>query len=341
LIEKGGLDPSVLVGGITKDFGHGYKLGKGDYFVIEGDEYDSAYFEKFPKFLSYAPHAAVITSVEHDHIDIYPSKESYQAAFNSFAKLINPGPVAVYAGDPVAVKIAGRAACKVITYGVKGDPLPVLPAWYAEPLSSFEFKLLIDGKEAGTWRTALAGQHNLRNALAALIMAHEAAHLSLNLLKESLVNFGGIERRQQIIGTPGGITIYDDFAHHPTAVKETIRALKSKHKKNRLIVAFEPRSATACRKMHQQAYALAFDDADLAIIAPPGRTLPENEMLNTEQLAYDLKKRKKNAIAALSTEQVQDIILQHAKPGDIVVLLSNGSFGGLHNNLKTALDKKG
>ena len=339
LLEKCGVDPGVLVGGITKDFGAGYKLGKGEPFVVEGDEYDSAFFEKTAKFLAYAPKAAVITSVEHDHIDIYPDRESYFDAFRQFAELVHPGPLAIYTGDAGCREIldTSQLNSNVITYGVTGDPFLFEPAWLANPRGPHRFTLTIEGIQHGKWETPLAGAHNLRNTLAALILAHQGAGIPLEELKAALPQFGGVARRQQIIGTPNNITIYDDFAHHPTAVRVTLEALKSEHPTSKIIAAFEPRSATACRKVHQQQYSTAFNDADLALIAPVGRDLPDDEALDTIQLSKAIIKNGIRAIATDSIAHLQALVEKEVAPGDVVVLFSNGSFGGLHQKLNDAL----
>ncbi len=338
LLEATGRDPSVLVGGVTADFGSGYKLGKGPDFVIEGDEYDSAYFEKVPKFLSYAPSAAAITSIEHDHIDIYPTADAYMDVFHELVRLVDPGPLAVYAGDADALFAARGFDARVVTYGVQGDPMPPGTNWVAAHRDDGDFSLLIDGVEAGTWKTVMHGTHNLRNTLGALILAHHAAGIPLDELATALPGFGGIARRQQVVARPRGITLYDDFAHHPTAVGETLRALKRLHRDGRLIAAFEPRSATACRRLHQQRYAEVFDAADLAIIAPVGRDLPVDEMLDTGRLADDLRARGVEAVAASTIDEVVDLITRRAQPGDGVALLSNGAFGGILNTLVGALE---
>jgi len=338
LLHAAGRDPSMLVGGIAANFGRGYLVGGGPDFVIEGDEYDSAYFEKRPKFLSYVPKAAVITSVEHDHIDIYPSFDTYQQAFRDLVALVPPpGPIAVFGGDPAAVAIAETAEAPVIRYAVDGDAVDREVHWTARPLGGGEFRLAIEGQVAGRFKTPIGGRHNLRNTLAALIMGHVGAGVPLGELSSALPGFESVSRRQEVIGRPRGITVYDDFAHHPTAVKETLESLRANHPEGRLLAAFEPRSATACRKLHQEAYALAFDAATRAVIAPPGRDLPEDERLDTARLAEALRKRGIDASAPATIDDVLDDIVRWVRPGDAVALLSNGGFGGLHRRLLDAL----
>jgi len=339
LLHAAGMDPSVLVGGVTADFGAGHRLGRGPHFVLEGDEYDSAWFEKRPKFLSYAPRAAAITSVEHDHVDIYPTWEAYREAFLAFAGLVRPGPLAVWTGDEAALEICGGARCEVVAYAVEGDPGPVAD-WVARPTDEEGgFDLLVRGAPAGRFRSVMAGRHNLRNTLAALILAHRAAGVPLERLAADLPRFGGVARRQQVIGRPRGIAVYDDFAHHPTAVRETLAALCSRHP--RVLAAFEPRSATACRSIHQSGYASAFDGIALAVIAPLGRDLPADQRLDIARLAADIEARGGRAIAATDLDQVIAALVREARPGDGVALLSNGSFGGIGPRLVEALETPG
>jgi UDP-N-acetylmuramate: L-alanyl-gamma-D-glutamyl-meso-diaminopimelate ligase len=189
----------------------------------------------------------------------------------------------------------------------------------------------------GVFDTPLIGVHNLRNTVAALILCHVKAGAPLDALREALPLFKGVARRQQVLGRPGDVTLYDDFAHHPTAVRETLTALKLNHPRGRLIAAFEPRSATACRKLHQTAYIEAFDAADQVIIAPLGRYLPPSERLDTGALAAAVRLRGIDAVATSSIDAVADIILKAALPGDGVVLLSNGGFGNLRKRLLDTL----
>ncbi|MCP4196171.1 MAG: hypothetical protein GY762_03395, partial [Proteobacteria bacterium] len=190
LLHATGRDPSFLVGGITSDFGTGYRLGKSDLFVIEGDEYDSAYFEKVPKFLSYAPKAAVITSVEHDHLDIYPTYQDYENAFTSLAELVPHGaPLAVYAGDRAAVKVAEKSQARMIRYGVAGDAPPGNIDWLAVPGDRWHFDLVVAGKDIGPFHAPIGGKHNLRNTLAALVMCHLSAGVSFKELGDALPAF--------------------------------------------------------------------------------------------------------------------------------------------------------
>jgi UDP-N-acetylmuramate: L-alanyl-gamma-D-glutamyl-meso-diaminopimelate ligase len=338
LLHASSMDPSFLIGGVAADFGSGFRLGSGDWFVIEGDEYDSAYFEKIPKFLSYRPRAAVITSVEHDHVDIYTSFDKYKAAFSSFAGIVpQPGPVAVFAGDAEAVNSTANTKAEVVSYCVEGDAVSIKADWLAVPIERGRFDLVVHGEAVSQFETPLGGRHNLRNVLAALIMCNRAAGVPLSALARALPEFKGVKRRQEVVGRPGGVTVYDDFAHHPTAVEETLKALAGLHPEGRLLAAFEPRSATACRRLHQDRYASSFDSAGRVIIAPPGRDLPEADRLDTRLLARRIQERGVPATAASSLDEVLNQIVNWVRPGDGVALLSNGDFGRLGKRLVEAL----
>lgn len=337
LLDAVGLSPSLLVGGVCANFGTGARLGQGPHFVIEGDEYDSAFFEKRAKFLSYQPEALVLTSVEHDHVDIYPTVESYEATFENLIQLVRTGPIAVWAGDETACRLVRAAAVEVVPYAITGDPCALPPRLVVRPTDDETFHLVIDGLDLGVFTTGLRGAHNLRNTAAALAMAHLYAGVPVSKLVKALPGFQGVARRQELVAIVRDIRIYDDFAHHPTAVRETLAALRAVHPQGRLIAAFEPRSATACRKMHQQAYADAFCSADLAILAPVGRDLPWESRLDTRALADDIRVRGTDAVAAQSLDEVVSTITERASSGDVVVLLSNGAFGGLRRRVPEAL----
>ncbi|MCU0662797.1 MAG: Mur ligase family protein [Myxococcota bacterium] len=337
LLDAAGLHPSVLVGGVAANFGTGARLDNGPHFVIEGDEYDSAFFEKQAKFLSYEPDALVVTSVEHDHIDIYPTFEAYQDAFAQLVRLVRSGPIAVWAGSDAACGLMKGAAVEVVPYAAASDHCAVPPRLLARPTSNQAFRLIMDGADLGLFQTPLRGVHNLRNTLAALAMAHLYAKVDIAALARCLPLFRGVARRQELVATVRGVHVYDDFAHHPTAVRETLLALRGAHPTSKLIAAFEPRSATACRKLHQDAYAEAFEAADHAILAPVGRDLPEDSRLDTTSLAAAIANRGTEAVAAKTLEEVIERIAERVGPGDVVVLLSNGAFGDLRRRVPEAL----
>jgi UDP-N-acetylmuramate: L-alanyl-gamma-D-glutamyl-meso-diaminopimelate ligase len=359
LLEAAGQSPGFLVGGIPKNFDRGFRAPKARLpvagepgaaakppFVIEGDEYDTAFFEKSAKFLHYGADVLVLTSIEHDHIDIYPTEESYLAAFRQLlGDMPDSGLVVANGADARVVELVReQARCEVSWYGLQDEVLPgITPHWMGALAPSAPgtsaFDLYAGGVMCGRFVLPMTGKHNVENALAAIGAVAQGFGAPLDRVGGGLSKFGGIKRRQEIIGTPRGITVYDDFAHHPTAVRETLAALRARHPAGRLIAVFEPRSATACRAMHQAEYAAAFDDADAIFIAPLGRALPEGERLDTERLVADLAARGRAASRHDDIESIVAAVTDIAEPGDGVALLSNGAFGGIHSKMTDALSR--
>jgi UDP-N-acetylmuramate: L-alanyl-gamma-D-glutamyl-meso-diaminopimelate ligase len=348
LLDRLGRDPGMLVGGIPKDFGESFRLGADDApFVIEGDEYDSAFFEKTPKFWRYAPRAVILTSIEHDHIDIYPSLARYREAFVQFvARIPEDGTLVAFAGDPEVRAIASAARCRVVWYALASDDVGDLsPTWIAAPIAAQggmqPFDVFVGGTSCGPVLSPMLGAHNVRNALAAFALVAEASPpgaTSVQELISILRTFRGVRRRQDPIGEGRQVRVYDDFAHHPSAVRETVAAIRARHPEGALIAAFEPRSATACRNLHQASYAESFYDADLTILAPLGRAnVPAEERLDLDAIAGAIRAGGRDAIAPSSIDDVLDAITARAQPGDTVLLMSNGDFGGLHDRLLAAL----
>jgi UDP-N-acetylmuramate: L-alanyl-gamma-D-glutamyl-meso-diaminopimelate ligase len=348
LLREAGREPGYLIGGVPRDDGESFALGAAEApFVIEGDEYDSAFFEKQPKFYRYRPEAAVITSLEHDHIDIYPSMDSYRAAFLGFVERIpERGLLVLYAGDPELRALARQARCRVRFYALAGDDTgDVTPEWLGAPApaegQAQPFDLFFGGSACGRVRSPLSGQHNMRNALAAIALCAEGANVSVNALTRSLAGFRGVRRRQELCAVTFGVRVYDDFAHHPTAVRETLTGLRARHPEGRLIALFEPRSATASRKLHEVEYARAFDSADLTLLAPVGRKeIAEAERLDVAKVAATLRARGFAAEAPVDHEAILQRVLDEAQPGDTLVLMSNGDFSGLLPRVIASLSLK-
>lgn len=344
LLDCVGLDPGMLIGGIPRDFDESFRLGhEGGFFVVEGDEYDSAFFEKSPKLWQYRAESAILTSVEHDHIDIYPDEASYVAAFEGFVdRLPEDGVLVAWAGSPKVRELARRARCRVVYYALSSDDTgDVSPTWVAAPYAAQggvqPFDLFVGGSATRTVMSPLSGLHNVLDATAAIALAAEAAGAPLDALLGALRSFRGVKRRQELLGTAAGVRVYDDFAHHPTAVKETLRGLRARHPEGKLIAAFEPRSATASRRIHQDAYPDAFGDADLVLLAPVGRPeIAEKERLDVAALAASLRAGGVEAHAPPDHDALL-ALLERAAPGDTVVLMSNGDFGGLHDRLLASL----
>jgi UDP-N-acetylmuramate: L-alanyl-gamma-D-glutamyl-meso-diaminopimelate ligase len=340
LLLHGGADPSVLVGGIARnlgDQGSSYRVGQGRDFVIEGDEYDSAFFDKTAKFLKYLPDIAVINNVEFDHADIYADFAAVTLAFRRFVNLVpHKGLLLIGADSEGARGLLGAAVSRVETFGTgEGSN------WQAhdvEPAGDgTRFKVRRRGQSFGIFEVPLVGLHNVRNALAAVAVAAELG-IGVDRIVEGLRRFAGVKRRLEVVGVADGVTVYDDFAHHPTAVAETLAGMRASNPRARIWAVFEPRSASSCRRVFQDDFARAFAGADEVVIAPVFRSkLPESERLSVPQLVRDLNRRGQAAREAASLDAIVAAIAREHRAGDLVVLMSNGRFGGIHEKLLRAL----
>jgi UDP-N-acetylmuramate: L-alanyl-gamma-D-glutamyl-meso-diaminopimelate ligase len=337
LLTHGGADPSMLVGGIADNFGGSYRVGGGREFVIEGDEYDSAFFDKTAKFLKYLPDIAVINNVEYDHADIYPDLESIRIAFRRFVNLIpRRGLLLVGADDAEARALAANARCKVETFGLTSGA-----DWQAGELrvaaGSTTFNLRRGGEPAGTFEVPLLGAFNVRNALAAMAVGG-AVGLSTDTMAAGLRAFKGVRRRMQLRGVARGVSVYDDFAHHPTAIAETLAGVRSAYPGRRIWAIFEPRSATSCRKIFQSEFVRAFAAADRILLPAIFRSsLPEDQRLSAEQVVADLRAGGKDARYIPKIDDIVATVAKEARGGDIVLVMSNGGFENIHEKLLTAL----
>jgi len=336
LLTHGGLDPTVLVGGIALNLGeHGssYRLGAGDAVVIEGDEYDSAFYDKSPKFLKYVPEVAIVGNVEFDHADIYRDLDAIRVQFQRLARLVpRTGLLLLGHESPVAAALAEGAPCPVETFG-----LDAASTWRAEGLTYADgvarFDVRRAGRAFGHFRSPLLGEHNVRNALAA-IAAGSRAGLDADALAAGLGAFRGVRRRLERVGEARGVVVLDDFAHHPTAVRETLAALRTGYPSRRIWAVFEPRSASSCRRVFQEAFAAAFGSADEVVVAAVFRaSLPEAERLSPETLVADLRARGQQARYVPTVDEIVATLAAEARPGDVVAVMSNGGFGGIHGRL--------
>ena len=340
VLTHGGADPSVLVGGVALNFGEGgssYRLGGGRDFVIEGDEYDSAYFDKTAKFLKYLPDIAVINNVEFDHADIYADFDAVSLAFRRLVNLVpRKGLLLIGADSPGARAVAEKVHSRIQTFGLGDDA-----DWQAHDVvagaTSTRFKVRLQRSPFAEFDVALVGLHNVRNALAAIAVGTEVG-IGPERIGEALKSFAGIKRRLEIVGAAGGVTVYDDFAHHPTAVAETLAGLRASNPLARIWAVFEPRSASSCRRVFQDDFAKAFTAADEVVLAPVFRsTLPEAQRLSIPELVHDLKHHGQSARAAGSLNDIVSTIVRERRDGDLVVMMSNGGFGGIHRTLLDAL----
>jgi UDP-N-acetylmuramate: L-alanyl-gamma-D-glutamyl-meso-diaminopimelate ligase len=340
LLTHAQTDPTVLVGGIALNFGDGgssYRVGGGRDFVIEGDEYDSAFFDKTAKFLKYLPDVAVVNNVEFDHADIYADLDAVRLAFRRLVNLVpRNGLLLLGADSPHALGLRDHAVSPVETFGLgESCTWQAHDIRYADGLTRFAVRR--DGAPFATFESPLLGEHNVRNALAAIAVGTFVG-IPPSELADGLRAFRGIKRRLETVGVARGVTILDDFAHHPTAVLETLNALRTGYPGRRIWAVFEPRSASSCRRVFQADFAAAFGAADEVIVAGVFRSsLPESERLSTAQLVADLTARGQRAREIAEVSTIVETILREHRDGDVVVLMSNGGFGGIHRRLLEAL----
>jgi UDP-N-acetylmuramate: L-alanyl-gamma-D-glutamyl-meso-diaminopimelate ligase len=307
--------------------------------VVEGDEYDTAFFDKGPKFLHYQPHIGVLTSIEFDHADIFKDLDAIRAAFRRFVELIpEDGTLILNMDDPECRRFKHLSRGTVMGYGASPEAQwRLLHLGYGEGHVMIRFLDGLLGEECEL-KSPLPGRHNALNTLA-VIAACRLAGMESDSVAAGLECFNGVKRRQDRIGEVNGILVIDDFAHHPTAVRETIRAMKLFHPTRRLIAAFEPRTNSSRRNVFQEAYARAFDDADLVCIkAPSGlEAIPEPERLDSAKLVRDIACRHKEVCLFSGTDELIHYLLGEGRRDDVILCMSNGSFDGLPVRLVQAL----
>ncbi|HEY3802586.1 MAG TPA: GNAT family N-acetyltransferase [Kofleriaceae bacterium] len=354
ILLEAGRDPSLFIGGVPVGLGHGWRLGHGP-FVLEGDEYDTAFFDKGSKFLHYKPDTVILTSVELDHVDIFPSFDAVRDAFKKLVALIPPAGLLIAYADSADVRnVAKTAACKVELYTVYGPDsgtdgedsdggLASDVAWWARNLEvgksgRIAFDVYHHGERIERFETLLVGRHNVGNCVAAIAVAH-AQGVAIKDIQRGVATFAGVRRRQELRGIAGGVTVLDDYAHHPTAVRETLKALRKRFPKRRLIAVYEPRSATSRRKTFQAEFADAFAHADEVIVGRmyDASKIPPEDRFDPEKLALDLHRSGTQASYGPDTNAIVKQLAESAAPGDVVVVLSSGSFDGLHDKLLDAI----
>jgi len=333
-------DPGFLVGGVPLNFEKSYHVGKGEYFVIEGDEYDTAYFEKTPKFLHYRPRFVIITSIEFDHADIYKNKDEI---IDSFKKLIaivpDDGLIVANYDDDVVREIVKAARCKVIGYSThdKGDYNATMGC-ADESGTQFTIK----SKEKNfDFLSKQYGEHNIQNTVAAVALLLNIGFEATNIEK-ALKTFKGITRRQQLVGEVRSVKVIDDFAHHPTAIRETILAMRLRYPNSRIWSIFEPRSNTSRRNIFQKEFVDALSLSDRIIIAPVFKkeTIPAGERLDTDLIARELNKRGRFAFAISNVDYIIEFVLRSIAHDDVLLIMSNGSFDDIHNKFLSALNMR-
>jgi len=342
-----GDDPSFLVGGVPKNFPVSYRLGGGRHFVIEGDEYDTAYFDKGPKFLHYRPWIALLTSIEFDHADIYRDLDHVRESFRRFAEILPPDGLLVACADyPDVVAVAREARCPVVFYATRDGALPAgsgAGAWAVrgtgESGGMTGFRMEGEGR-ALEFRLPLPGLHNAANA-AGVAIALMRLGFPPGEIARSFERFEGVRRRQEAVGEFRGVLVVDDFAHHPTAVRETIRAVRGRYPGRRIVAVFEPRSNTSRRKVFQREFTEALSGADEVVLAGVfgAESIPPRERLSPEEVAAALRAAGRPAAVLPEADGIVSHLAGTCRPGDLVLVMSNGSFGGIQEKLKIALSR--
>ena len=342
LLFATGRDPSFLVGGISENFGGSFREGQGPHFVVEGDEYDTAFFDKTPKFLHYAARTAILTSVEFDHADIYRDLEHVKSAFRALVEALPPDGTLLAALDHEGVADVARAArCRVLSYGV-GEGAGLRARDLEPGPAGTRFELVREGRPLGRALLAAHGRHNVENAVGALA-AVASLGVPLAEAAAALESWRGVKRRQELRGEARGVRVIDDFAHHPTAVRETIAAVAAAHPGRRLVAVFEPRTNTSRRKVFQADYARSFDGAARVLISVVpdtpiySATGEVTEKFSSGELARDLEARGIAAQAIDGVDLIVEELVESSRPGDVVLVMSNGAFGNIWEKLLARL----
>jgi UDP-N-acetylmuramate: L-alanyl-gamma-D-glutamyl-meso-diaminopimelate ligase len=346
IFESAGMQPSFLIGGIAENFGRSFGLGDGKHFILEGDEYDTAFFDKGPKFLHYFPDALILTSVEFDHADIYKDLDAVETAFKRLVNLVpHRGRIIGFdSSQPANANInrcLEKAFCAVERYG-PSEPANRNRGWRIANLklgeSGTSWSVVRDGKTWADFEFALGGEYNVWNATAAAAMAANYG-ISKDAIAEALRSFRSVKRRLEVKAEVSGITIIDDFAHHPTAIEQTINALRARYPQSRLWVILEPRSNTLRRNVLQEALGRSLALADQVIVAAifKSESIPEAERLDLNKVVADIQKSGKQARILADADAIVSTIAPELRDGDVVAILSNGGFGGIYEKLPQRL----
>ena len=340
IFQAAGKDPSFLVGGMAENFGSSFALRQGKHFILEGDEYDTAFFDKGPKFLHYFPQAIILTSIEFDHADIYPDLEAVKTAFNRLVNLVpRRGKIVAYDADPNIDECLAKAFTPVERYGMKAGS-----EWQITDLrlesEKTTWSVLRHGQAWGEFDFPLAGEYNALNATGAAAIA---AHYGIDpeVTAEALRTFKSVKRRLEVKAQIDGITIIDDFAHHPTAIAATLRALRTRYPQSRLWAIFEPRSNTLRRKVMQKELSASLSLADQVVIASifKPEAVPENDRLNVGTVVNSIKKSGSKARELADADAIVEAVVPELETGDVVAILSNGGFGGIYDKLPRRIEE--
>jgi UDP-N-acetylmuramate: L-alanyl-gamma-D-glutamyl-meso-diaminopimelate ligase len=338
IFETAGLQPSFLIGGIAENFGRSFGLGEGKHFILEGDEYDTAFFDKGPKFLHYFPDSVILTSIEFDHADIYKDLDAVETAFKRLVNLVpRRGRIIGFDAGASIDRCLKKAFCPVERYGVSDRA-----GWRIASLKLSEdrtsWSVLRDGKPWADFEFPLGGEYNVWNATAAAALAANY-DISRDVIAQAFKTFRSVKRRLELKAEVNGVTIIDDFAHHPTAIEQTIQALRSRYPQSRLWVVLEPRSNTMRRNVLQDALARSLALADQVVIAAifKSEAIPEAERLDLDRVVGEIQKRGKQARIFADADAIVNAIAPELRERDVVAILSNGGFGGIYEKLPQRL----
>src|SRR5437763_3222732 len=343
VIDHAGLNPSFLVGGVVQNFGVSFRVTDSDYFIIEGDEYDTAYFDKGPKFMHYLPEIAIVNNIEFDHADIYQDLDAVKLAFRRLMNLV-PGNGKLIVGwdsPPVREVVASfgqKLFTQLETFGTSDDA-----KWQARDIRFADglthFSVCRAGSKWAEFQTPMIGDFNVRNCLAVIIAA-DAWRINGQKHVNALATFKSVRRRLEVRGEVNGVTVIDDFAHHPTAVRETLAALRTKYQDRRIVAVFEPRSRTSCHATFQNIYIDAFAPADYVVVSrvyDVQRAAEMGGVLDIEKLIEDISAQNKPAHAITDVDEIVNTLSIELRSGDVVAIMSNGAFGGIHEKVLAAL----
>ena len=343
IFHSAGKRPNFLVGGVAENFGKSYGLGGGEEFILEGDEYETAFWDRGPKFFHYHPDDLIVTSLEYDHADIYRDFETYELAFRRLVNLVPRRGRVVIWGDteqsgPALRRAAEKAFCPVETYGFSSGN-----DWVAGELtvegSGMRFRVTHKGKPFGEFVLAASGRHNVLNAMAAMVVAYGRG-IGASDLAKALATFQSVKRRMDVKGEIGGILVVDDFAHHPTAVTATIEAARARWPGRRLWAILEPRSNSMRRRVFQESLPRALALGDRVVLGGVFRAqqLGDENRLDPESVAESLRALGKDAQVLAGSDAISEHLVREAKPGDLLLIMSNGSFDGLCERLLKKLE---
>jgi UDP-N-acetylmuramate: L-alanyl-gamma-D-glutamyl-meso-diaminopimelate ligase len=341
ILHVAGRKPNFLIGGLAENFGRSFGLGGGKEFVLEGDEYDSAFFDKGPKFLHYHPDELIITSLEFDHADIYENLAAIELQFRRLVNLVpRRGRIVCYGESPTVRDVVGKAFCPVETYGFSGDM-----EWIAGDLEFYEenshFRIVRKTAEMARIRMPLAGRHNVLNALAAAAIAFGRG-VERHAIEEALASFRGVQRRLQVRGEAAGVLVIDDFAHHPTAIRATIQAARDRWPGRRLWAIFEPRSNTMRRRVFEADLAASLASADAVALGAVNRAqlLSDEERLSPDRVIEAVRAAGKSAGNFASADEIAAFVTENSRSEDVILVMSNGSFDGLCDKLLNRLSQR-